>query len=221
MDPISAAVKTGRRYDASRRQRQALLNREAVLEAARRLFLADGYGPTTIAAIAAAADVSVETVYKGFGGKPGLVRAIWSRGLAGSGPVPAWERSDEMQSLEADPRRVILNWGRFMIEVAPAVAPVLLLIRDAAAADAEMAALLQEVDQARLVRMEENARRLHGRGGFREDIGLEQATDVLWTYSSPELYELLVLRRSWPLDSYGRFVADAMIAALLPASGSA
>ncbi len=221
MDPISPAVKTGRRYDASRRQRQAVRNREAVLEAARRLFLADGYGPTTIAAIAAAADVSVETVYKGFKSKAGLVRSIWSRGLAGSGPIPAWERSDEMQSVETDARQVILNWGRFIAEVAPVVAPVLLLIRAAAAADAEMSALLEEVDRARLVRMEENARRLHERGDLRHGIALEQARDVLWTYSSPELYELLVVRRRWPLDSYARFAAEAMIAALLPASGGA
>jgi hypothetical protein len=37
----------------------------------------------------------------------------------------------------------------------------------------------------------------------------------MWTYTSPELYELLVLGRGMPLKTYGRFVADAMIAALL------
>ena len=47
---------------------------------------------------------------------------------------------------------------------------------------------------------------------------LDAATDVLWTYSSPELYELLVLRRGWSVERYGRFIADAMIAALLPTS---
>jgi hypothetical protein len=41
------------------------------------------------------------------------------------------------------------------------------------------------------------------------------AANVMWTYTAPELYELLVLRRGMPLKTYGRFVADAMIAALL------
>jgi hypothetical protein len=41
------------------------------------------------------------------------------------------------------------------------------------------------------------------------------AANVMWTYTAPELYELLVLRRGMPLETYGRFVADAMIAALL------
>ena len=38
----------------------------------------------------------------------------------------------------------------------------------------------------------------------------------MWFYSAPQLYELLVMRLGWPLERYGEFVADAMIAALLP-----
>jgi hypothetical protein len=64
--------------------------------------------------------------------------------------------------------------------------------------------------------MELNARHLHDRGDLRAGITLQEARDVLWVYSSPELYELLVLRQGWPLQRYGRFVAEGMIAALLP-----
>jgi hypothetical protein len=39
--------------------------------------------------------------------------------------------------------------------------------------------------------------------------------DAAATYSSAELYELLVLRRGWSPARYGCFVADAMIKALL------
>jgi hypothetical protein len=69
--------------------------------------------------------------------------------------------------------------------------------------------------------MEHNARRLYERGCFRPGVGLEQARDVLWTYSSTELYELLVLRRGWPLQVYGQFIAEGMGAALLPRPGKA
>jgi hypothetical protein len=31
-----------------------------------------------------------------------------------------------------------------------------------------------------------------------------------------QLFELLVLTRSWPLDRYAAFISDAMIGALLP-----
>jgi len=216
MDRNAVPVKSKRRYDSSRRRQQALRTREAVLDAAQRLFLTAGYAATTIVSIAQAADVSVETIYKGFGGKPGLVRAIWDRGLAGEGPIPAPSRSDDIRSRETDPRRVLEAWGTLTTEVAPRVVPILLLIRTAAATDIDMAALLEEVDHARLTRMEHNARDLYERRDLREGVTLEQARDVLWVYSSPELYELLVLHRGWPVESYARFVVEGMTAALLP-----
>jgi AcrR family transcriptional regulator len=215
MERNSTRVKPKRPYDSRRRREEARRTRIAVLDTAQLLFLSNGYAETTIASIAQATDVSVETIYKTFGGKRGLVRAIWDRGLEGSGPIPAERRSDQMQILEADPRKVIENWGKFSAEVAPRAAPILLLLRTAAATDSEMATLLQEVDQARLARMGRNARRLHDRGDFREDVTLEHARDILWTYSSPELYELLVLRRGWALERYSRFIVEGMIAALL------
>jgi len=212
-----APVKPRRRYDSRRRQRQALRTRAAILDAAQHLFFSRGYAATTIALIAETADVSVETIYKGFGGKPGLVRAIWERGLEGAGPIPAERRSDAMSGTELDARKVISNWGVLTSEVAPRVAPILLLIRTAAANDPEMQALQEEADGARLARMEHNARVLYERGDFRDGVTLDYARDVLWVYSAPELFELLVIRRSWSLEDYGGLIADGMIAALLPA----
>ena len=167
------------------------------------------------AAIAADAGVSADTIYKSFGGKPGLVRAIRTRALEGEGAVPAERRSDELQAREPDARKIIEAWGSLVTEIAPRAAPILLLIRAAAATDPEVLALLEEMDADRLRRMTENARRLLDAGHLRAGITLAQAADVLWTYSSPELYELLVLRRGWSPKRYGRFVADAMIHALL------
>jgi AcrR family transcriptional regulator len=210
-----ADVKKKRPYDARRRQEQAAHNRGKITEAAERRFLRDGYSVTTIAAIAADTGVSVDTIYKSFGGKPGLVRAIRTRALEGEGPVPAEQRSDALHTPEGDPRTVIEAWGALVTEVAPRVAPILLLIRSAAATDPEVMGLLDEMDRDRLRRMTDNARRLRDNGHLRPGITLAHAADVLWTYSSAELYELLVIRRGWSPETYGRFVAEAMIKALL------
>ncbi len=117
-----------------------------------------------------------------------------------------------------DPRAIIRGWGTLTTEVAPRVAPILLLIRDAAIADPEMASLRSEMDAQRLERMTHNAASLAKAGHLRDGVSVEQAGEILWTYSSPQLYELLVLTRDWPLERYGSFIADAMIAALLPLS---
>jgi hypothetical protein len=83
-----------------------------------------------------------------------------------------------------------------------------------------MADLHSELNTQRLERMTHNARNLAASGALRDDMTVEHAADIMWTYSSPELYELLVLTRGWPLDRYGEFIASAMIAALL-GSGAA
>src|SRR5436309_1759819 len=111
MDPKGRDVKQRRSYNASRRRAEAHRNHARIVESAERLFVRDGYATTTIAAIATEAEVSVDTIYKSFGGKAGLVRAIRTRALEGEGPVPAERRSDELQERESDPQAIIQAWG--------------------------------------------------------------------------------------------------------------
>jgi AcrR family transcriptional regulator len=209
-------VKTTRRYNTSHRRAQAEQTQTMILDVARRRFLERGYAATTVAHIAAEAGTSVETVYKAFGGKSGLVRALWERGLRGRGAVPAPERSDVISSTETDPVRVLRAWGRFSTELAPEGAPIMLLVRGAAATDPDMAALMVEAEAQRRTRMRHNARRLQQRSWLRPGVSLAQATDILWTYSSAEFYDLLVLKSGWSVKRYGEFIANATIAALLP-----
>jgi AcrR family transcriptional regulator len=216
VERITVEVKAKRRYNATRRRARAANTQNTILDVARRQFLEHGYAGTSVAHIAAEADTSVETVYKAFGGKSGLVRALWERGLGGRGAVPAPERSDLMSSTETDPVRVLQGWGKLTTEVAPDVAPIMLLVRGAAAADPDMAALFAEAEDQRRNRMRDNARRLQQRRWLRPGISLAQATDILWTYSSAELYDLLVLKSGWPAKRYGEFIGSALIAALLP-----
>jgi len=209
-----------RRYDASSRRAAARARREHVLVAAGTLFATHGYANTTVAALAEAAGVSAETVYKSFGGKSGLVRALWQKALEGAGPVPAELRSDALRKQE-DPRVLVRGWARLATEVAPRVVPVLLLVRDAAVGDPAMRRLYDDMERARLERMTDNARHLADAGHLRPGVGLAGASDVLFAVSAPEMFELLVLRRGWSPDRYAGFVADTIAAALLPVAPAA
>src|SRR4051812_6768143 len=193
----TTGVKRKRRYDASGRQASARRRREEILDAAETRFVAQGYGATTVHEIAEDAGVALDTVYKAFGGKAGLVRSIRDRGLAGEAPVHAEQRSDALHTQHLDGRAIITAWGDFIVEIAPRVAPIMLLIRDAAVHDPEAKALLDETDDERRHRMLQNARRLRDGGHLRRGVSVAHAADVLWTYSAAELYELLVLRRGW------------------------
>ncbi|ASN53111.1 TetR/AcrR family transcriptional regulator [Sinomonas sp. R1AF57] len=205
-----------RGYDASRRRQRAEASRREVLAQARELLLSQGFGATTVAQIARAAGVSAEFVYKNFGGKPGLVRAIWDQSLLGSGDVPAEQRSDTAQAEATDPHALMEQFGRFVAEISPIGSPVQLLIRDAAASgDDEMAALLGDVDDARYRRMLHNARQVLARGFLRPGLSETDVADVFFASTTAELYESLVLKRGWPPERFGQFIARTLEANLL------
>lgn len=213
MAPLSSPVKV-RQYDASRRRLKAEQRRHAVLAAAQELFFRQGYATTTITGIAEAAGVSPETVYKGFGGKPGLVRELRAQALLGAGPVPAEDRSEQLREL-SDPRAVVRGWARLAGEVAPRVAPIMRLVREAALLDPTVRELADDLDADRLRRMRANASFLADAGHLRPGVSRTQAADVLFAVSSQEMYELLVVQRGWSPRRYAAFVATTIQHALL------
>ena len=65
------------------RERAARATRRRIVDAAARLFVRDGYSETSIADIAAAADVAVPTVYAGLRSKANILRAVVESTLRG------------------------------------------------------------------------------------------------------------------------------------------
>src|SRR5215468_8484298 len=107
-----------RSYDVSRRRAQARARRLAVVLAARGLFERDGFRPTTITAIAARAGVSAESVYKGFGSKAALAKAVFDLVIAGDDePIPVAERpAAQAMRDELDVRRKIVMYVQGMAQ---------------------------------------------------------------------------------------------------------
>lgn len=204
-----------RRYDSTARLARAQERREVVLDAALARFLRDGFAATTVAALADDAGVSTELIYKSFGGKAGLVRALRTRALEGDHAEPAEQRADRLRD-EQDAEAILRGWAHLATEVAPRVTPVLLLVRDAATTDATVRGLQAELDADRFRRMTSNATALHRGGHLRAGVGVRTAADLMFAVSSPEMYELLVLRRQWSLRRYEAYVFETLRAGLLP-----
>ena len=209
------AVKQPRGYDSSKRVARAVATRAAVVAAARARFLTEGFANTTVAAVADDVGVSVESIYKSFGGKSGMLRAVYQSALAGAGGAHAEVRSDAMAERSIRARDIIAGWMVLMAEVMPRVAPILLLVRDAGKSDADAALLHRELNEARLSRMQANARALMRARGVRAGLSAANIADVLWLYSGAELYELLVVERQWSVSRMTSFVGAAMVAALV------
>jgi AcrR family transcriptional regulator len=207
-----------RSYDSSRRRSQARDNRARVVDAARRRFLDDGYAATTLAAVAADADVSVETIYKAFGNKAGLLKAIFDVAVTGDdAPVPVMER-DWVAEIAAEPDagEKLRHYAVQLATSMPRTAPIQLLIRGVAPLDRDIDGVWRQMQAERLTGMTAFATHLHDSGSLRRGCTVDEARDVLWTYNSVELYDLLVIERGWSVDRYRDFVIDALAAALLP-----
>src|SRR5919112_2540417 len=201
-----------RPYDASRRREQARARRLATVLAARDLFERDGFRLTTITAVADRAGVSAESIYKGFGTKAALAKAVFDFVIAGDDePLPVWRRS-EAGAIRAEPdvRRKILLYTRGLAERQQRSARVQILIRDGGHTDETLVALWQQLLAERLTGMTMLGRHLIESGQLREGIELDEVRDVLWTYTAVELYELLALERGWPLDRYANWIGQAI-----------
>lgn len=214
MDVQASPVKS-RGYRSPVREAQAAGTRRRIVAAATRRFLAAGYAATAMSAVAADSGVSVQAVYKTFGNKALLAKAVVDAALAGDELVPAPERAATVSRHETDPRRRLRAFGDFVAEVAPRVAPLMLLIRSAAETAPELLTMWEQANDERLSSMTRHARQLAADGHLRPGVSMAEAADVLWAYSAPELFDLLVNRRRWSSRRFADWVSDAYIAALL------
>jgi AcrR family transcriptional regulator len=214
---MAEAVNRRRSYNSTQRQEQARRTRRAVLAAAHELFVTRGYAATTINTVAADAGVSVETVYKAFGNKPGLVKAAFDVAVVGDDePIPMMQREFVRRtSAEPDPRKKLEGYGVHVADVGARTGRILLAVRAAAATDPGAADVWAELQAERLTGMTAFARHLHDGGYLRTDVSANEARDVMWTYNSVELWDLLVNQRGWSPKRFGRWVGDQLIAALL------
>jgi AcrR family transcriptional regulator len=211
-----AVTKVKRSYDASGRREQAVARRLAVVLAARDLFERDGFRPTTIAAIAAHAGVSAESVYKGFGSKAALAKAVFDLVIAGDDePIPVAERP-AIQAVrdEPDVRRKIAMFVEGLAQRQARSARVQILIRDGRHVDDSLHPIWAKLNDEGLTGTTMLGRHLLQTGQLRDGIELDEVRDVLWNYLAIDTYERLVLTQGWPLERYSRWLARAITGAI-------
>ncbi|MFD6224480.1 TetR/AcrR family transcriptional regulator [Nocardia asteroides] len=204
-----------RRYDTSGRQAKARARRLAMVIAARELFERDGFRATTIAAVAERAGVSAESVYKAFGTKAALAKAVFDLVIAGDDEeVPVAQRPEQLAMLaEPDVRRKITMFVHGLARRQARSAAVQFLIRDGRHVDASLAPVWDKLAEEGLVGMTMLGTHLLGTGQLRPGLELDEVRDVLWNYLAIDTYERLVLARGWSLDRYADWVSRALIAA--------
>lgn len=188
--------------------------RRRIVDAAAELFIADGYGATTLEQIAKRAGVAVQTVYFHFGNKRTVLKeAVDIAAVGDDEQVALLERPwlEEVRA-EPDPRRVIALWAAYGRQIYERVGPIMQVVRDAAVTDPDMAVqrATNEAQTATAFRM--FATMLAERGALNRPV--DEAVDVLCALHGPEVYGVLT-GRGWTPEQWERFTVDALTAALL------
>ncbi|MGZ4216489.1 MAG: TetR/AcrR family transcriptional regulator [Solirubrobacteraceae bacterium] len=206
-----------RGYESPLRREQAAATRRRILTAAQELLERDGYVATSMAAIAAAAGVSLKTVYLAFDTKSGVLRALWHLLLRGEqDAVPVGEQ-DWYQAVLEEPhpeRQLRLNM-RNSVRVKTRAGAMLEVIRDAASMDPDIGALWARIQ----IEFHDNQRAvvqsIADHGALTPDLDVVAAADILWALNHPNVYALLVGERGWSAERYERWLGDLLCAELL------
>ncbi|MCR5976232.1 TetR family transcriptional regulator [Gordonia jinghuaiqii] len=206
-----------RKYDASRRRAAAAQTRAHILDTARELFVTRGYAATTVAEIARRAGVVPDTVYTAVGRKPALFRELIELALSGTDrPVPG-ARRDYVARMRAeiDARRKLAVYAEAVTAIQGRLAPLFLVLRDAAAADADLRGLWDEITRRRADNMRLLAADLASTGATRTDLTIDEIADIVWTMNSSEYYSMLVTDRGWSEERFAQWLLDAWCRLLL------
>ncbi|WP_410573538.1 TetR/AcrR family transcriptional regulator [Amycolatopsis sp. cmx-4-61] len=196
--------------------RNATQTRERMLTAARELFVRNGYGATTLKEVADRAGVAVQTIYFTFGNKRVLLKELVDVAIAGDlAPVATLDRPWFREALAAPAAeaqlRLHVRGTRGILE---RVAPIVEMLRAAAAADPALAAQWDDDVDPRFAVHLEAARSLVTKPGVRAGMTAGHAADVLFGLLSPELYQVFVRDRGWPAERWEGWVGDTLVAQL-------
>ncbi len=198
------------------RSAKARATRAAIIAAAGRLFIEQGYLAPSVQLIADTARVSRATVFNSVGGKAALLRAAYDLATVGDDePVPLPQRPEALAiRAEPDPSRAIEMYAALAANVSSRLAGIYEAFRSAAGVDSEVRAMWEQIQ----------AERLGGARGFVHIIaskatGLNcppaDAGDLIWVLIDTSLYHRLVIERDWSKQRFQTWLADAMKAQLL------
>ena len=210
--------KPKRSYNSTRRRQQARETRRQILEAANLLFTEHGYSGATIETIAQEAGVAPETVYSIFGNKRTILAQVIDFAVGGDDePIALMQRPEVQAVLRAsDPVRQLQLFAEDISRILERVAPLFIVLRGAARTEPEIAELLDALLAERLRNLENFVHHLTTTSQLRSGLSDTEASENVWTLTSPEVFNLLTVDRGWTNARYVNWLEETLVRLLLP-----
>jgi AcrR family transcriptional regulator len=207
-----------RAYRSELRQQQAEQTRSRVVAAAAELFAAEGYARTTLAKIAAAAGVSVETV-QGQGPKAALmIAAAEFVGVGVSGEESIFDLDFGRRLLASDDPQAALDVVvEAVADIHQATAKLAPALFGGAHSDPELDRYLDDF----FAGIKKQTRRMlevfRDRGWLRDDVPFDELIETAVILCSVETYLRMIQRDGWSIEAYRswcrRMLAETVFAA--------
>lgn len=205
-----------RRYDSLRRQAQAHQTRAAIADAARRLFVSQGWAATTVRDVAREAGVSVPTVYATYHSKTGLV---WALADAADLSADLPRMLDELEA-SSDPERQLAAMAAYDRRLFERAGDLIALVREAGRAEPELADLYHQARrQADQTRVQVFTSWPHGT--LRPGLPVSTAVDIYAALCNIDVYTTLTTERTWPPEQVEHWWGQALARELLSRHGQA
>jgi AcrR family transcriptional regulator len=203
-------------YDNSQRAVAAATTRTQVLSAAHELFLDRGFAATTVKAVADSAGVSQETIYKSFGSKAALLKAVYDVALVGDADaVPLARRPEAIAVKEAPtPDEAAQAYAELAQLISERTDPLLRVLLRSRGSDRALDEFAATTDRERLIGSRHWAGHWHARGWLRSELTVDRGAEVIWVLNSPEPRWLL-LDQGWSRVEFTRWLGQTMRDAVL------
>src|SRR3954468_3548737 len=206
-----------RPYRSALRDEQSRTTRRRIVDAGGELFVANGYVPTTIDAIAERAGVSRRTVFTSVGGKAAVLKLAFDWTLAGDDePVAIADRAEVQRMMrERNPAALLASWMAMNAAISRRLAPLHHVLVVASDADPDAATLLATTDNQRVDGARKVMDRVADLGGLRPGLQPDQAAAIADVLIDPMPFQRLVGLRGWTFDAYVEHLQRIAAASLL------
>ncbi|MCU1398882.1 MAG: putative transcriptional regulator, TetR family [Acidimicrobiales bacterium] len=199
------------RHERSRRTRRK------IVVAASELFVLDGYGSTSISAIAARAGVAVQTVYAAFGTKRAVLSSALDQAIAGDDADVVVNDRDWMREVFEAPTAAarLVAYAGAVRRIMAGAGDMFRVVSTAATVDPDVVELAHTTEARRRTGARSVIASVLTVGTLRAGLDDERAADLLSMLNSPATFHHLVRQRGWTLDEYQQWLGEAMVLELL------
>jgi len=181
------------------------------------MFVERGYIETTMAALAKAADVSVQTLYLAFGSKVDVLKVALDVSVVGDDEdVPLLDRS-WVEEVRTDPdgptalRLVVDEVARITANASP-----LFRVLQTASADAEVGELGRDSESRRLTSWRDLTDILTAKQGCNRGADPKRLPDLGFALISHDMHRILVTELGWTLEQWSGLAYETLSAQLFP-----